>query len=90
MSDRATPVQPLESDPRMSAEDEAIYAGIIHEQVKPDPALLEAGWNAHASGKGFHESPHPMFTVAGLCWRIGWNDRALKHGPPGTSADEVS
>lgn len=55
-----------------------IYEAIIYGRLKPDPALYQAGWDAHAAGKHFHEGPEPHHAVKGLCWRMGWNDRALK------------
>jgi Zn-finger nucleic acid-binding protein len=55
-----------------------IYDAIIAGELKPDPTHYQAGWDAHAASKEFHEGPKPHFTVAGLCWRMGWNDRALR------------
>lgn len=63
----------------MSGPDAEIYA-IIRGRKKPDPTFYQAGWDAHAAGKQFHEGPKPDHTVEALCWRIGWNDRALREG----------
>ncbi len=65
---------------KVFVDDEAqIYGAIIDGKLKPDPTFHQAGWDAHAANKQFHEGPTPHHTVAALCWRIGWNDRALAH-----------
>jgi hypothetical protein len=56
------------------------YLAIIEGRQMPDPKAYKAGWDAHAAGRQFHEGPTPHHTVEGLCWRMGWNDRALKVG----------
>ena len=50
---------------------------IIRGQQKPHPAFHKAGWDAHTAGKQFGEGPRPFHSVEALCWRLGWNDRAL-------------
>lgn len=67
-------------DPPTDAEDDAAFLAICRHERKPDPVPYAAGWDAHAAGRGFHEGPKPPHTVEALSWRIGWNDRALKHG----------
>ena len=62
----------------MTPEDDLAYQDIIHGRRSPSADAFAAGRAAHADGKGFHESPHKMFSVAGLSWRIGWNDAALE------------
>jgi len=63
-------------------DDEAqTYEAIIDGKLKPDPTTYQAGWDAHAAGKQFHEGPKPHHCVEGLSWRIGWNDRALAELP---------
>jgi hypothetical protein len=32
---------------------------------------------AHRNGEPFHKSPYDFTTLAGLSWRMGWNERAL-------------
>jgi hypothetical protein len=36
------------------------------------------GVMAHRIGLPFHACPHPAQSVAGLSWRLGWNERALR------------
>ena len=60
----------------MSDEDEELYLAIIEGRAQPDPALLQAGIDAHAAGMGFGEGPRPFHAIPALCWRIGWNQRA--------------
>jgi hypothetical protein len=32
---------------------------------------------AHRAGWPFHDNPHRDLLLAGLSWRMGWNERAL-------------
>jgi hypothetical protein len=36
------------------------------------------GVMAHRIRLPFHACPHPSNSVAGLSWRLGWNERALR------------
>jgi hypothetical protein len=42
-----------------------------------DLDALALGILAHANNQPFHSNPFLENTIAGLCWRIGWNERAL-------------
>lgn len=54
-----------------------IFAAIIHGQRLPDEEIYSEGRMACLNGLGFHECPYEFASVAGLSWRIGWNDYAL-------------
>jgi hypothetical protein len=56
---------------------DAAYLAILRGDALPDSVHWQAGWDAHAAGKPFHKGPVPFFTTEALCWRLGWNDRAL-------------
>ena len=69
----------------MTESEDQTYTAIIQGTAPPPRDLGAAGWDGHQAGKQFHENPNPIHTVAGLCWRIGWNNRAMGHGQPGTA-----
>lgn len=68
----------------MTEAENAACFDVIHGRKPPDPAFTQAGKDAHAAGKQFHEGPKPDWTLEALCWRIGWNDAALatRDDPP--------
>jgi hypothetical protein len=80
----------VEAEVELFAAEVGTCLAIIGGQRKPDPAFYQAGWDAHAAGKQFHEGPRPFHCVEALCWRMGWNDRALMRladDPPGEPED---
>ena len=62
----------------MTPEEDRVYQDIIAGTREPDPVHSQAGRAAHEAGRQFHECLHLMFSVAGLSWRFGWNERALE------------
>jgi hypothetical protein len=61
-------------------DNEAKIWAIIQGTEPPDPVFYENGWADHAAGLAFHECTWPFESIEALCWRIGWNDRALTQG----------
>lgn len=55
----------------------AQYEAILHGTAAPDPDAYKAGWAARDADAPFHACPQPHHSVAGLSWRLGWNDRAI-------------
>lgn len=55
----------------------AIYTAIAKGHCMPDTQYYSEGYAACRDGLAFHERPYEMLSVAGLSWRIGWNDYAL-------------
>jgi hypothetical protein len=70
----------LMADRLMTAAEDLIYTAIINGKRQPDAAFHNAGRDAHDAGVPFGDGPRPLHTVEALCWRIGWNDRALGKG----------
>lgn len=66
------PIKPPPADAEADA-----FMAICRKERGPDMIPYRAGYEAHADGLQFHECPHDFQSVAGLSWRIGWNDRAL-------------
>ena len=66
-------------DARMSDQEEALYLAILDGTGTCDPAHTQVGRDAYDAGVPFHEAPEPRDSVASLCWRFGWNNRALDH-----------
>jgi hypothetical protein len=58
--------------------EEAVYSGIIHSVHPPNKEAYTEGYQAHSDGIPFHMGKYEFFSVKGLSWRIGWNDRALQ------------
>ena len=56
--------------------DAPAYAALLAPGAAFPPELVQAGKDAHAAGKAYHEGPQPFFTVKSLCWRKGWNEAA--------------
>lgn len=66
------------SDAPVSPEEDARFLAICRYEIEADPVIRQEGRDAHEAGLAFHEAPYRFDTVAGLCWRLGWNDRALE------------
>lgn len=62
----------------MSEAEETLILGVIQGGQPPDHGAWRMGQSAHKAGKEFHECPYPSASYLALCWRIGWNDRALE------------
>lgn len=63
----------------MSLDEGVRYIAILNGLERPDADFHFAGWQAHAAGVHFDQAPEPVGSVRSLCWRLGWNDRALWH-----------
>jgi hypothetical protein len=61
----------------MTKAEEALIRDVLEGEQPPDHEAWRAGQSAHKAGKEFHECPYPLASYLALCWRIGWNDRAL-------------
>ena len=67
-----------EPGPEQEQNDQEAIRKVLAGEAAPDAATFQDGRNAHAAGLEFHECPHAFHSYRALCWRIGWNDRALE------------